>query len=482
MISRILLVLAIALAPIGARAQGTIPLIQPRELASGAAAANLGSAGVTASMLASGAAAANLGWSGLSSSVEGTGVQGIDGNTFFIYQAPSTVAQALNQTLRVQRSASYPSSIGVTAGTAQTIWALDYTSPTGSLYEWPITSQMYNQTDSAQGAQNVAVVGYGNKQFKPGATYPSGEIGATWGANFSCNDMTGVVHPQNACIGAEIDNDFLAGVGADPNRERVVLQLAWGGGAGGGDPTSTDHIGVGIMFGANGSPVMDNALLFGGSGAYGIGLNFSGATFNTAPVFLGLGQKIVFDGTTSGTFNWALSDIAGTMALTFGGITKFTVDQSGDEFSAGSLTSAANISANGTVTGGNLVATNAISGPTLTATTVNAATVSLGGGWTASNIAGVVALQYNGSTKFTVDNLGNVFSAGKLSSAASVASSGPIQPGVFTVATLGAYASPVLGMRAAVTDATSCTLNGTLTGGGSVKCPVWFNGTAWVGG
>ena len=47
----------------------------------------------------------------------------------------------------------------------------------------------------------------------------------------------------------------------------------------------------------------------------------------------------------------------------------------------------------------------------------------------------------------------------------------------YTVATLPAG---TLGDRAYVTDAVSPTFLGTLTGGGSVKCPVFFNGTSWV--
>lgn len=48
----------------------------------------------------------------------------------------------------------------------------------------------------------------------------------------------------------------------------------------------------------------------------------------------------------------------------------------------------------------------------------------------------------------------------------------------YTVATLPA--SPLTGARAHVTDATAPTYLGTLTGGGSVTCPVFYNGTAWV--
>jgi hypothetical protein len=50
----------------------------------------------------------------------------------------------------------------------------------------------------------------------------------------------------------------------------------------------------------------------------------------------------------------------------------------------------------------------------------------------------------------------------------------------YTVATLPSAGE--LGRRAFVTDATAPTFLGTLTGGGSVKCPVFDNGSAWVAG
>jgi hypothetical protein len=42
--------------------------------------------------------------------------------------------------------------------------------------------------------------------------------------------------------------------------------------------------------------------------------------------------------------------------------------------------------------------------------------------------------------------------------------------------------SPVAGDRGFVTDATSCTFNSSVTGGGSTKCPVVYSGSAWVAG
>jgi len=60
-----------------------------------------------------------------------------------------------------------------------------------------------------------------------------------------------------------------------------------------------------------------------------------------------------------------------------------------------------------------------------------------------------------------------------------VYTNGPIVSAGYTVATLPAG---VQGMRAFVTDATSPTFLGALTGGGAVVTPVFFNGSAWVAG
>jgi hypothetical protein len=51
-----------------------------------------------------------------------------------------------------------------------------------------------------------------------------------------------------------------------------------------------------------------------------------------------------------------------------------------------------------------------------------------------------------------------------------------------TVATLPAASAALKGARSFVTDATSPTFLGALTGGGSVVCPVFCNGAAWVAG
>ena len=369
----------------------------------------------------------------LSSSVEGTGLSGLDGATWFIYQAPATATDALNPGLRVQRSASYTNNIALTAasgngttatftysgpaitvgdtifisgvqpfgyngycvvsasatnsvscpntttgaqtvagyfidastiGTVQDIWALGFSSPNGAEFEWTITGQLYNQTGTALGsnAENVAVNGTVIKQYQAGGNYqtasftgsisgttltvtaivsgslstgniisggttaanthivnqltgsPAGGLGTytvsqsqsvtsgvkiatdqisgSWGGNFVCIDSTNVQDPVSPCLGTEIDNYWITGAGTDTNAQRVVLQLAWGG-LTGGATGSTDHIGVGILWGAQDQSVMDNALLFGGGGSYGIILNTAAASVTSYLIY---GNGITIDG------------------------------------------------------------------------------------------------------------------------------------------------------------------------------------------
>ena len=46
--------------------------------------------------------------------------------------------------------------------------------------------------------------------------------------------------------------------------------------------------------------------------------------------------------------------------------------------------------------------------------------------------------------------------------------------------TVGTLPAGTIGQKAYVTDATAPTYLGTLTGGGTVVCPVFYNGVAWV--
>jgi hypothetical protein len=87
----------------------------------------------------------------------------------------------------------------------------------------------------------------------------------------------------------------------------------------------------------------------------------------------------------------------------------------------------------------------------------------------AHTASGVLTIT-QGTTTFT--NLGSL-------ALLSLTASGTVKTGVYTVATLPVGTQ---GMRALVTDATSCTLNGSLAGSSSTVCPVYYNGTSWLGG
>ena len=55
----------------------------------------------------------------------------------------------------------------------------------------------------------------------------------------------------------------------------------------------------------------------------------------------------------------------------------------------------------------------------------------------------------------------------------------PVMLAAYTVASLP---SGTVGDTAYVSDATTCVFGTAPTGSGSVKCPVFYNGSAWVGG
>ncbi len=255
-----------------------------------------GGGAIAASMLASGAAAANLGFTplnpannlselsnaasaraslgfgsllpNLSASVEGTGLPGLDGGHWFIWNNPGTYDP--NVTLRVDRRIS--SGSGASGGTNKAIWGYSSTNPANQGYEWTITGQQDNTANASTGAQNVAVAGYIFKQvptntaatisasgtgstatvtFAGGATIPVGHsaliagvtptgyngtykvtasasgsisfastatgaqtvagtivdvsVSGSWGMNGSCEDKTADVNPVAPCLGAEFD-------------------------------------------------------------------------------------------------------------------------------------------------------------------------------------------------------------------------------------------------------------------------------------
>ena len=110
-----------------------------------------------------------------------------------------------------------------------------------------------------------------------------------------------------------------------------------------------------------------------------------------------------------------------------------------------------------------------------TAGGVVAATIS-GGAWTRqAEIVGSTTVP--GMLFVTAPTL-----PGTLGAAAPISVSFERQVAVTLSALNTADPLPSVGDRATITDATTCAFNSSVTGGGSSKCPVVFNGSAWVAG
>ena len=93
-------------------------------------------------------------------------------------------------------------------------------------------------------------------------------------------------------------------------------------------------------------------------------------------------------------------------------------------------------------------------------------------------VIGAQAAGVDASNSVTLGRLGTdvVYQGVSVIGASAVSGAG------YTVSTLPAASSALKGARAFVTDATSPTFLGALTGGGSVVCPVFCNGSASVAG
>lgn len=240
--------------------------------------------------------------------VQGTGIPGINGGHFFAYNAPSTFDNV--PTMRIDRSVLSATGAGTLGSTYKALWVLGYTNPSSPGYEWTGTFEQHNRTSGTAGAENVALnatVFLESNSISP--------IGKTWGSNFVVDDREAVVNPGYSRIGSEIDNFCLNTGGTDTSRNRVVLQLAFGATNGNPSAGSPLHFGRGILFGSNTSnTILDRLIEVSGAGSYGIGLDTSGATFSGPVLFMTGGQRIAFDGNTSGVFNRSMFYSSGSLA------------------------------------------------------------------------------------------------------------------------------------------------------------------------
>lgn len=114
-----------------------------------------------------------------------------------------------------------------------------------------------------------------------------------------------------------------------------------------------------------------------------------------------------------------------------------------------------------------------------------------GAGGSAGNTAGTIsfpstdtwAAGANRSSQFKIETItANVVGTVLTGTAAGIVVTGVVKTGGYTVAALPA--APGTGARSYVTDqlTTCAALGAAPTGGGAVTCPVFYNGTAWVGG
>jgi hypothetical protein len=250
--------------------------------------------------------------------------------------------------------------------------------------------------------------------------------------------------------------------------------------------TGQIHLAPGVKSSADGYLSYDTTI--GGRHLY---FNINGTQQRLdSQVTTGGGTPILADGTVPLSANWNVGshNISGVTTLT------------ATTVSASSVTGNT-VSSNGGVNGTNLLATQFSVG------TGTPTGLQLKNGQPATSIATVqnslmalwTGAVWDGSTSQTVNYRAGIFPIGgtntsewklstnlnagsytdvlKVKSDGRVTLSNVINLKAYTVATLP---TGTVGDQAYVTDATSPTYLGTLTGGGTVTCPVFFNGTAWV--
>jgi hypothetical protein len=189
----------------------------------------------------------------------------------------------------------------------------------------------------------------------------------------------------------------------------------------------------------------------------------------TSPAFVNLSASGSSVFTGAATFNGA---VATNNTLTAASVSTPTLTVSGNSTHAGTAVfngaavfnntlSATSMSASGEAYAGTLDVTGNTTLGTSGNTVQVEGTLNVTGG---ASIGGNVTLG-TGTDVITVNSYLNV--------------SGPVTIHNYTVATLPTGS---LGMRASVSDANICGFNSYVAGGGSLFCPVIYNGSGWVGG
>jgi hypothetical protein len=201
-----------------------------------------------------GGAAAPIDWAiAASNSVEGTGVNGLDGQQFFIWHAPITPSTPQGMTLRVDRDPSYTG--GSPSSVYNAIWGRSVVSSGVADNEWAILGEVDNSSTS--GGQNVGGYFQGNKMVS--------NASPTWGGVLQIIEKVSTTNPTTPSVGAEID---LQANNTDTGLNRVLLELVGQKGVGATLPT--------ISYGIRLGPTNGNNTL----AQFGTGLYFNNATFN----------------------------------------------------------------------------------------------------------------------------------------------------------------------------------------------------------
>jgi hypothetical protein len=229
-------------------------------------------------------------WTNSTNSVEGTGVNGFDGNQFFIWYAPSSTAGSGNPAaFRVDRR---PSFTGGTPGTTQNaMWGYIVVPSGDTFYEWAILGQVDN---SATAGQNVGIYALGNAM--------TSGAGPTWGGVSQITDRSSAANPTVGRVGLEVDN---SANGTDTNSNRVLIDAVVQNFNSGTAPT--------VTYGLRVSPAtftITNGLYFN-NGTFTNFINSNSGTFSVA----GTGKITSGSGSLSGV-GLSLQNSVGTCTFT----------------------------------------------------------------------------------------------------------------------------------------------------------------------